>query len=511
MGLPMTPEPRLISLLLLASMASGCAIDGGPGQRNTPTDPRPHALYRDFMDGKMDGAGHPIGAAVFEAESECRAQTGWPSSSALDLDAQHDDAGRACSGSTEELGAGPYVVNVRGAMRQGCDGEACAPLLTVRALDAGGELLSERGIGAADFIGDNTYENIALHFRLETASTVRFEVSYGGVGALTIDYIEIFRKGRQLVLSPASGVLDAEADLRIEIVDPPSRYELRVSCDGLALDARLEDMLENGEATEEQTDFRRILTIPAGLLLQECPETTQVVVALHSNRQVRATSEVRYVAQGSPCAFEGDGSTRVLVTGFVPFPAGSSNDNSSMEGVLAFDPSAVPDARVMKLILPVEFEGAAAWASDVIARCEPEVVIGFGQGGQRVALEWTAYNRRDTSEVPGGIPDNRGLVVEPTKIHSAGPDTFRTELPIETIEADLRRANIDVELSDDPGRYVCNDLFYSLSSQDAANERTIGFVHMPYVRHVDDRTRGELASVVESVIRRSVAAHPTLH
>jgi len=496
----------LICALTLASLAGGCGLDPS-GRRQAPRDDSPDLLYRDFLDGKMDGAGHPIGASVFEGESGCTAITGWQMADALDLDPRYDAPGQACKGDTAELGNGPYVVNVRAALREACTDVECGPTLEIRVFDADDEELAHRAVHGEDFQSDDAYENLALPFRLNRPEAVRVEVEYTGFGAVRVDYVEVFRQGRQLVLSPASGALDPEAELRIEIVDPPDNHVLRVRCDDVTLDERFQAMLADGVAREELTDFRRIVTAPAGALFEGCAEATQVVVSLHTGSYASETSELWLSDDEAECAFQGEGDARVIVTGFVPFPAGADQDNSSMQAVLGFDPADVPDARVMKMILPVEFENSAALLMDAVRRCQPDVVVGFGQGRNRVDLESTAYNRRDTSGVMGGIPDNRGLVVEPTAIVEDGPAELATELPVEAIAADLEEAGITFAHSDDPGRYICNDLFYSIGTQVGGDARTTGFVHMPYVRHVSDEKREELASVVASVVRRSVEAH----
>jgi pyroglutamyl-peptidase len=398
------------------------------------------------------------------------------------------------------------VVNVRAALRTPCTDAECGPVLEVRALGADGQVLASRAVRSEDFRTDDTFENVALTFRVDRPHAVRVEVDYTGFGAVVLDYVEVFRQGRQVVLSPVSGVLDGDAELRIEIVDPPDDHMIRLRCDGIALDERFAEMLADGVAREELTDFRRILTAPAGALLEGCADDTQVVVSLLRGFWTMEIREVRYTAEAVPCAYEGEGETRVLVTGFVPFPAGADQHNSSMEAVLGFDPGTVPSARVMRMILPVEFDNAAAIVADAVARCAPEVVVGFGQGRDRVDLESTAYNRRDTSDVFGGLPDNRGLVVEPAPIRAEGPAVFATELPVDVIEADLRDADVAVAQSDDPGRYVCNDIFYSFGTDAGAESRTTGFIHMPYVRHVDAERREELASVVSTVVRRTVQA-----
>ncbi len=497
--------PTSLTLLLLLLLA-GCGIDEGRDSA-VVRDEGPDLLYRDFIDGKMDGAGHPIGATVFEGESDCAPGTGWPAQDHLELDSRLDDPGRACEGETPELGRGPYVVNLRAALTTACDDGECGPLLEARAIGASGEVLGSASFESADFEEALSYQNLPLQFRLQQPQTVRIEVDFDGSGAVMLDYVEVFRQGRQLVLSPPSGVLEPGSDLRIEIVDPPDNHALQVRCDDVPLDDTFSAMLADGSAREELTDFRRILTVPTDQLLAACAEATQVVVELRAGTYTAATSELRYTSEPTPCAYEGDGETKVLITGFVPFPAGADQANSSMEGVLAFDPLSVPEASVMKMIIPVEFMSAPGLVEDAIARCAPDVVVGFGQGRNRVDLERTGYNRRDTSDVAGGFPDNRGLVVEPAPIRDDGPDVFSSELPIDEIEADLVAAGISVGQSDDPGRYVCNDHLYTVGTGTDAEHLTTGFVHMPYMRYVDAQSRQELATVVETVVRRTAEAH----
>src|SRR5690606_26861390 len=101
---------------------------------------------------------------------------------------------------------------------------------------------------------------------------------------------------------------------------------------------------------------------------------------------------------------------RVLVTGFQPFPADVGHDNVSAVAVGAIDPAALRGARVMRLVLPVEYDRAAAAVVGAIARGRPDVVICFGQGGAELALEEIAYNLQDGGGPAGGRPDNRGAI-----------------------------------------------------------------------------------------------------
>jgi pyroglutamyl-peptidase len=199
-----------------------------------------------------------------------------------------------------------------------------------------------------------------------------------------------------------------------------------------------------------------------------------------------------------------DGTTRVLLTGFEPFPAASNHDNSSEQAVSAFDPSAIPGISSMKLTLPVEFDTAPGIVSSAIERCAPDVVIGFGQGRSEVDLETTAYNLEDSSEVAGGVPDNRGHIPGGVSIVSGGPAELGTALPADTIRAALGAAGIAANLSDDPGRYVCNNVFYRIMTDSAGTNRVSGFVHLPYIHTVDDQDRAMLKAVVTEVVGRAV-------
>lgn len=485
-----------VALLLTACM-------GAPSERSSEAapvdDPAPDELYGDFLDGKYDGAGHPIGASIFEGEAGCDAETGTADKSgALVLRPDVHVPGIACTGVTRRLGRGLHTLNVRAAIEDAPVGA----VLEARVLDAAGGLLAESVFDGARFEAPSAFQNLALAFTVRDAGEVRVEVRWTGETATRLDYVEVFRRDRQLVLSPTSGVLPASASFRIELVDPADDTLPRVTCNGEDVTAALERLVAGGEATDERTDFRRILTTPAGALFEGCgPDRTVVVEAGEGWRTT--TSEVRYLAAPIACAFAED-RPRVLLTGFVPFPAGARSTNSSSLAVTSFDPSEVPDASVMVVVLPVEFESAAAIVSDVIARCRPDVVVGFGQGRHRVDLETTGYNRRDTSEVAGGVPDNRGVILDGSPIFPSAPATLSSRLPLDEIEAALLEAGVDAGLSDDPGLYVCNDLLFSILTA-TSPEVPAGFVHLPRIFSPTEDDVQMLRTVVEEVVRRSIA------
>lgn len=489
----------IASVLLLAACA-------GPPEPTLADDPAPDAIYTDFLGGKFDAAGHPVGAFVLEGDG-CAPATGWVWGDRVHVDPTFDDAGVACTGATDPLGLGIFAVNVRASLSETCD-EACAadPIFGVTVYDDAGAELASRDFVGADFSEPYTYENLPVELTVRAAGAVRVEVRWAGVRAAQLEYVEVFRRDRQLVLEPMSGVPGEGAALRIEAVDPPADATLTARCGDLDRTEALDALLASGDATDEVTEFRRIVTAPLAAILEGCALPTRLVVELRRPDRGYATSELYFLGEPIPCPAD-DGRPLVVLTGFLPFPAGSANDNSSREAALGFDPATVPEARVLAVELPVEFDTAAALVADLSARCDPAVVVGFGQGRWRVDLETTAYNAKDTSEVPGGVPDNRGLVLDGDPIREGGPAELPSRLPIDAIRGQLEGAGVDVATSDDPGRYICNNLFYSLA-HDAPPERVVGFVHLPILRRVDAADRAMLQTVVETVVRESLASRP---
>jgi pyroglutamyl-peptidase len=151
----------------------------------------------------------------------------------------------------------------------------------------------------------------------------------------------------------------------------------------------------------------------------------------------------------------------------------------------------------MRLVLPVEYDLAAAAVRDAIARCAPRAVVSFGQGGGAIALEETAYNLKDTGEVSGGVPDNRGVIAAALPIDRDAPAERSTSLPLGAIDHALRALGESPQRSDDPGRYICNNVFFTSTGLSAR----AGFVHLPYTTRFDDAERARWGRVALAVVQ----------
>jgi pyroglutamyl-peptidase len=151
----------------------------------------------------------------------------------------------------------------------------------------------------------------------------------------------------------------------------------------------------------------------------------------------------------------------------------------------------------------VEYDRAAGVVQELIARCKPDAVVSFGQGGGSIDLEQTAYNLKDASN----FPDNRGLVLEGAPIDAAGPAERATSLPLDKIEAALQAAGEAPQRSTDPGRYICNNVFFAESGAITARGfGQAGFIHLPYTSTFRAADRARFGKVVEQVVNAIAAS-----
>lgn len=492
--------------VLAAALALGCSAPADqaatPPAGKIPQDAKLDGLYHDFLDGKYDGNGHPIGAIVWQAESDCAFSTGTREAEGVGFRVGTHTSGSACEATSTSVGKGRFTLNARALVESACRDAACDPMrpvFTIRAAGQDGTEIASRIVRWGDFAEDLTFKNASFSFTHVDETPVVLSVHWEGEVNARLDYVELFRSSRNLIVTPPSGIPASGDAFVVEALAPPTGATLAARCDDVDLTSTLAALLTAGTATREDTEFRTTYTIPVDALTGGCALPTRVRFSLMTNGQVREAARVTLFAEAAPCTFM-PGTTRVLLTGFEPFPADSTRDNSSEEAVSAFDETSVPGVSVMRLTLPVEFDTAPDVALDVVARCAPDIVIGFGQGRSKVDVELTAYNRKDSADVAGGVPDNRGIVAAGDSIIDGGSAELSTGLPADAISSALAAQGISAGPSTDPGRYVCNNLFYRLMAEAQTSGRIAGFVHLPRIPVVDDADRAMLGSVVTTVV-----------
>ena len=483
--------PRAIAASLVALFAMIATVMFGGCARSPTAAPDPNAnMFRDFTDGKFDAAGHPLNAAVVAASALC------PSAGAASGDTIV--LARGCDGVLPNTALfGDLEVNARFRV----DAHGADPIATFVVVSSDGHLLATDTLTATRLRDTGSWIDFGLGWTGD-ATTARISIMPGAGASIELAYVETFPRRFGLAIAPGSGPI-ADTDV-LEFEFAKDRSVNTISLDGSDMSATLAQLLASGTATRADTDFRSAIVLPVGALASMRGDIAELRVATDA-----AAARVQLRRSPPPCAFEGDASaaTKVLVTGFQPFPADSSHENVSGVAVSALDPSSLRGARVMRLVLPVEYDRAAAEVADAIARCGPDVVISFGQGGDAIALEEVAYNLQDTGEVAGGVPDNRGIVRAATPIDAAAPATRDTLLPLDTIDKAMQAIGEAPQHSRDPGRYVCNNvMFADLGAIATGSGARAGFIHLPYTETFDDATRTRFAKVVAAAIQATVDA-----
>jgi len=467
--------------VVVTAIFTGCAASPAG-----TTDPNT-GLLRDFLDGKYDGAGHPINARVSEAEAICaNAGTSNDTTVSLTTTCTAKIAGGEQSGD--------LVASARLAVRAHA---SSGDIATVEILDANGAKLASKKLTVA---------------RLRAGEWIDWPVSWSSTGAavqlritpaaharIDFDYVEVFPQRFGLVLAPGSGVAADSDHLTFEL--PANKKVTQVELDGADITSTYNALLEAGTATVTTTSFRKLIDVAVSDLAPARGDIAELKI--HTATE---TARMQLRKSAPACAYEGTGATKVVVTGFQPFPADGWHDNVSGVAVSNLDISQLHDAQVLRVILPVEYDRAATEITDVIARCHPDLVISFGQGGDAIALEHTAYNLQDTGEVAGGVPDNRGIVRAAQAIDPTAPAERPTLLPLDAINAALVSAGEAPQDSTDPGRYICNNvMFADLGAIAAQGHGRAGFIHLPYTTEFDAATKARFANVVATAINASVA------
>ncbi|WP_313277436.1 pyroglutamyl-peptidase I [Timonella senegalensis] len=201
--------------------------------------------------------------------------------------------------------------------------------------------------------------------------------------------------------------------------------------------------------------------------------------------------------------------TRVLLTGFEPFDGASSNP--SIDAVELLADEGLPAIDIVGRALPVEFAAGAQRLRELIAQCEPDVVVcvGLASGRNEVSVERVAVNVADAR-----IPDNGGARPVDEELVAGGPAAYFSTLPIKSAVLAARAAGVAAGISNTAGTYVCNAAMYHALDATQGSGTRAGFIHVPDVYAQDsalsleDVVTALRAIVTASAEVRSDAVHP---
>uniref|UniRef100_K3W7U5 Pyroglutamyl-peptidase I n=1 Tax=Globisporangium ultimum (strain ATCC 200006 / CBS 805.95 / DAOM BR144) TaxID=431595 RepID=K3W7U5_GLOUD len=165
----------------------------------------------------------------------------------------------------------------------------------------------------------------------------------------------------------------------------------------------------------------------------------------------------------------------VYLTGFSKFDSIVENATTHIVNAIAEGASLT-----VAVVLEVSAEGRLLGNARPIAKKaeEPDrpcvfLRMGVDADSTKFSLE---YNLADFR-----TPDERGWVAQNVVINADEDDALKTMLPLDEMLADLERVNANARISTDPGRYICNYVYFHslhwVKTQDA-NHYAL-FLHVP--------------------------------
>lgn len=182
---------------------------------------------------------------------------------------------------------------------------------------------------------------------------------------------------------------------------------------------------------------------------------------------------------------------KILVTAFGPFAGRPENASS-----LALRELKKDFPGIHTRILPVDAVIAPSRLKRALQQIRPNALIMLGEaaGSREIRLETTAWNEKDFR-----IPDIAGRQPSSSPIIRGAPNHFISTLPIPAIHARLLDSGHEVTLSDDAGRYLCNQLFYVARQylETHTMRSAAGFIHLPLAQdYPTARAVNALAQVI---------------
>lgn len=192
---------------------------------------------------------------------------------------------------------------------------------------------------------------------------------------------------------------------------------------------------------------------------------------------------------------------RCLLTGFGPFPGVEDNPTARLARSLDAQVLRAPGVQVSICaeVWPVDAQALPGLLDEALERWAPQLVVHLGVASEAVRprLEHKAWNRLEFR-----VPDVAGWQPQ-AQVISAGlePDApLQTPADLQDLQRDLALAGHTVDLSDDPGRYVCN-LCAFLSLQRAVERGMASlFVHVP--PSPDAASDAQLEATVQRLVLR---------
>ncbi len=180
---------------------------------------------------------------------------------------------------------------------------------------------------------------------------------------------------------------------------------------------------------------------------------------------------------------------KIILTGFGIFSSNTVNPAEIIVNALSRD-----DA-TDSYILPVVYDRCAKIIND----SDGDIYLHLGLASSRdvITVEMYAYNEKRAS-----VPDNEGTIFSGEKIRDDGPDTLTTPFNAARVVDTLKKAGLESRISNDPGRYVCNNIYY----HSLVRGRKALFVHLPpFEKLAEERALEAVRTIIGEVRAQSLS------
>ena len=170
----------------------------------------------------------------------------------------------------------------------------------------------------------------------------------------------------------------------------------------------------------------------------------------------------------------------ILVTAFEPFGGKTWNASSMILERL----NGVMDKR----LLPVSISGAKT-EIEMLDVSPYQAVIMLGEANRSfLSLEQFAYN-----EIDMRIPDNTGVQIHHQSIDDG--QTYQTPFQLD------RWVKLGIQISEDPGRYLCNYAYYLMGKK----HPNVLFIHVSADKDQIDLQTKEIEEIIDEIKTISIA------
>jgi len=143
---------------------------------------------------------------------------------------------------------------------------------------------------------------------------------------------------------------------------------------------------------------------------------------------------------------------KILLTGFKRYATHDTNPSEEVLKVLD-----LPDTK--KVVLDVSYADAVKQLKEAIKAYKPDLIISLGLSPyrQEPTMEQYAYNEmRSIQPDETGVLQNEGKELIP-----GSPKSLHTTTDLARLEQVLAAQGVSASISIDPGRFVCNAVYYN--------------------------------------------------